>query len=325
MINRFTHPNYQGELFVTDRKFPSRTLQLLGVLGDSPAGEGTIQGFDIVNSTEFAVAQTYAIPAHAADRSKLEGQAAPADIDTGRAQTSNVLQVWQEAIGVDYTKLGSIGELAGVNTAGAVNPVQSEVDFQAAAALTVIKRNLNWTVINQTYRKPINNATTRRTRGFIEACTSTRLLNGGTPRAVSMALLDSFMESIVNAGGIVDGEGMVVAAGTAQLRRLNDLFRVDKLKIDDSRTEAGVRVRTVLTTFGAFNFYHEPDMPAGSLLAINFSVASIVGMPIGSKGILFTELLSKTGASERYQMYGELGLRHGPEFYHGLLGDLITT
>jgi hypothetical protein len=325
MINRFTHPNYQGQLFVTDKKYPNRTLQLLGALGNSDTGEGDLTGFTTVRSVEFPVAQTYAIPAHAADRSKTEGQNAPAELDTGRAQVTNVLQVWQESIKVDYTKQGDVGSLSGLNTAGASNPVQDEIDFQSAAALTVIKRNLNWTVINQTYRKPVNNSLSRRTRGFIEACTSTKLLNGGTPRALTMALLDDFMQSILNAGGIVDGEGMVVAAGATQLRKLNELFRADKLKIDESRVEAGTRIRTVLTTFGAFSFYLEPDMPAGGLLAINFSVASIAGMPIGQKGILFTEELAKTGATDAYQMYGELGLNHGPEFMHGYLGDLITA
>ena len=325
MISRYTHPNYQGQLFVTDKKYPNRTLQLLGVLGASDTGEGDITGFQTVRSVEFPVGQTYAIPAHAADRSKLEGQNAPAELDTGRAQVTNVTQVWQEAIKVDYTKQGDVASLSGLNTAGASNPVQDELDFQAAAALTVIKRNLNWTVLNQTYRKPANNTLTRRTRGFIEACTSTRLLNAGTPRALSMALLDDFMQSIVNAGGIVDGEGMIVAASAIQLRKLNELFRADKLKIDESRIEAGTRVRSVITTFGTFNFYLEPDMPTGQLLAINFGVASIVGMPIGQKGILFTEELAKTGATDAYQMYGELGLNHGPEFHHGLLGDLINA
>jgi hypothetical protein len=325
MINRFTHPNYQGQLFVTDKKYPNRTLQLLGVLGNSDTGEGDLTGFTQVKSVEFPVAQTYAIPAHAASRAKLEGQNAPTELDIGRAQATNVLQVWHESIKVDYTKQGDVNSLSGLNTAGASNPVQNELDFQAAGALSVIKRNLNWTVINQTYNKPANNAAARRTRGFIAACTSTNLLNSGTPRALTMSLLDDFMQAILSAGGIVDGEGMIVAAGAVQLRKLNELFRADKLKIDESRVEAGTRVRTVLTTFGAFNFYLEPDMPAGGLLAINFSVASIAGMPIGQKGILFTEELAKTGATDAYQMYGELGLNHGPEWYHGYLGDLATA
>ena len=43
------------------------------------------------------------------------------------------------------------------------------------------------------------------------------------------------------------------------------------------------------------------------------------------KGVLFYEELSKTGASEKGQIYGQLGLDYGPEEFHGKITGLATS
>jgi hypothetical protein len=45
-------------------------------------------------------------------------------------------------------------------------------------------------------------------------------------------------------------------------------------------------------------------------------------MPIEGKGHFFTEPLAKTGAYDRVQIYGELGLEYGPEQFHGKIVDI---
>ncbi|WP_446677904.1 SU10 major capsid protein [Streptomyces hydrogenans] len=47
-----------------------------------------------------------------------------------------------------------------------------------------------------------------------------------------------------------------------------------------------------------------------------------VWLEIPGKGMLFAEPLAKVGASEKWQLYGEVGLEYGPESYHGLITDL---
>ena len=39
----------------------------------------------------------------------------------------------------------------------------------------------------------------------------------------------------------------------------------------------------------------------------------------------FLEPLAKTGAGEKYQLFGQIGLDHGPEWYHGKFTDISTT
>ena len=35
------------------------------------------------------------------------------------------------------------------------------------------------------------------------------------------------------------------------------------------------------------------------------------------RGNFFLEPLAKTGAGQKYQLFGQIGLDHGPEWYHG--------
>jgi len=40
--------------------------------------------------------------------------------------------------------------------------------------------------------------------------------------------------------------------------------------------------------------------------------------------VLFYEPLSKTGASESGQIFGQIGLDHGPAFMHGVLSNVTA-
>lgn len=46
---------------------------------------------------------------------------------------------------------------------------------------------------------------------------------------------------------------------------------------------------------------------------------------VPGRGFLFAEPLAKTGASDRFQIYGEVGLRYGNERSHGKITNLTTT
>jgi hypothetical protein len=47
-------------------------------------------------------------------------------------------------------------------------------------------------------------------------------------------------------------------------------------------------------------------------------------MEIPGKGHFFAEPLAKTGASEKVQVYGEIGLRYGNERKHGKIVEAAT-
>src|SRR5690606_33276296 len=103
-------------------------------------------------------------------------------------------------------------QLAGLNIGGATNPVVSELDFQTGVKLELIQRNLNWAFINNTYNKPVNNNTARRTRGLLEAIT-TNVVDDSGGQELSLELLDDAMQLMLSSGGIADGDNVIALAG----------------------------------------------------------------------------------------------------------------
>ena len=65
-------------------------------------------------------------------------------------------------------------------------------------------------------------------------------------------------------------------------------------------------------------------LPAGTALLLNLDVIAPVYQPVPGKGNFFLEQLSKTGAGEKYQLFGQVGLDHGPEWYHGKFTGIST-
>jgi hypothetical protein len=47
-------------------------------------------------------------------------------------------------------------------------------------------------------------------------------------------------------------------------------------------------------------------------------------MDVPGRGHFFVEPLAKTGAQEKVQLYGEIGLAYGAERHHGVLKNLVA-
>src|SRR5690606_9271249 len=121
-----------------------------------------------------------------------------------RSQVTNVTLIVQEKVIVSYTKEAANQQLSGLNVGGATNPAISELDFQTGVKMELIQRNLNWAFINNSYRKPADNNTSRRTRGLLEAITS-NVVDSSGPQALALSLFDDAMQLMLASGCIADG------------------------------------------------------------------------------------------------------------------------
>lgn len=309
----FNSPNFIGQLFMKGQR-PNTTLQLIGGL----------TGYQTTKAVEFSTGQQYEVGDHRAQNGRTEGATAP-DADTvARTQGTNVVQIWQEKVSVTYTRQAASGQLSGLNIAGQENPVVSELDFQTGVKLELIARNLNWVLVNGVYQKPVDNTTPRKTRGLLSAITTNvQALTAGTD--LTKKHFETAMRQMIDAGAIADGDTVVCLANTAQLGKINALFESEFNKTNQSRDVGGIRIRTIYTAFGQINFVLEQDMPQTSLAFVNFGVTSLVALEVEGKGVLFREPLAKTGSADDFQIYGELGLNHGPEYYHAKITGLKDT
>lgn len=161
----FNLPNYHGELFAIT---PAETPLLSAIGGLTGGGQVTDVEAEWQTSDLRDPAQATA----------LEGATAPTAQERVRANVRNVCQIHQEKVSVSYTKQAAVGGYATPGSApfrsgsGADNPVTNELDWQTLQALKTVALDANWSFWNGLYANPTTNATARKTRGLIQACTS---------------------------------------------------------------------------------------------------------------------------------------------------------
>lgn len=302
LATTFNLPNFGGQLF-TVVPDDSRFLSAIG---------GLSQGGAVVESTEIewqadVIADPSISPA-------LEGADAPAGSELARGNFSNVVEIYQDAFSVSYTRQAARGLMSGVNNTQA-NPVANEVAHQTEVKLRQAAIHWNKRLLTGTYVKPANNLTARSTRGLVNVPT-TNVTDLANAALTEVALLD-FLQTIWVSHGIQEGMEPTLLVGAGLKRGLGKLFIKDKGYQEASRNVGGVSVDTIITDFGRINVMLERNVAATSLLFSHLAYCKPVFLLIPDKGFLFVEPLAKTGASDKYQLYGECGLEYGPELAHG--------
>jgi hypothetical protein len=91
------------------------------------------------------------------------------------------------------------------------------------------------------------------------------------------------------------------------------------------RNVGGVNVKVVETDFAPIGIVYAPNVPAATLLCADVNYCFPVFCPVPGKGLLFYEDLAQTAASQKGQIYGQMGLDFGPEEYHGTITSLATS
>lgn len=304
-------PNYHGELYkVTPTETP-----FLSAIGGLTGGKRT-------RSVEFEW-QTEDRRSSTANNSALEGAAAPTGVARSRSNISNVVEIHQSAVEVSYTRQAATGMYAGINIGMDDNPVGDELDHQIRVELESMAVDVEMSFLSGTYQKPANNSTARKTRGLLTAITTNVNANGGTGRALSKAIVDATLQTMFGNGARMPQDQTVFLLGPGQKVALSNLYGTGSLNQPTmTRNVGGVAVDTLVTDFGTFGVMLDRWMPTGQIAVVDLSVCAPVWLEIPGKGLLFAEQLAKTGSSEKWQLYGEIGLEYGAETYHGLIKDL---
>jgi hypothetical protein len=305
-------PNYHGELFsITPTETPF--LSAIGGLNSAKA----------TKATEFEW-QTVDRRASTANNVALEGAAAPAGTERSRSNVTNVVEIHHSAIEVSYSKLAARGAFSGINVAPQWDDlVADELALQTQAELESMAVDIEKSFLSGVYQKPANNSTARQTRGVLTAITTNVAANAGTPRALTKAIVDGALKTAFDNGAKLPQDKTVFVVSSAQKVALSNAYAIPALNAPTrDRSIGGVAVDTLVTDFGTFGVMLNRWMPAGQIAVVDLSVCYPWFLEIPGKGLLFTEELARTGASRKFQLYGEIGLEYGPENYHALIKDL---
>lgn len=306
----FNLPNFAGELFTAS---PTKT-PLLSMIGGLTGGMKT-------ENDRFPTGILHEFPdAAQPEISEQDSQTAPEATAISREQKYNVTQIFHETISLTYAKMANRGKLSGLNTAGAAANPPSELDWQIARRLEKIARDVEYTFLNGTYAEASAVDQPNKTRGLIELCsTGTTIAAGSTD--ISTDLLKQLFKAMADAGA--NFGNMVLFCNSAQKQRITSLYEKQiGYNTPATRTVGGMNIQKLETDFFEMGITYDPFMPDDTILIADVAVCAPVFQDVPGKGVLFLEDLAKTGAAERKQIYGEIGLAHGPAFLHGTITGL---
>ena len=230
-----------------------------------------------------------------------------------RDQKTNVTQIFQEAVGISYAKQSNMGTLSGVNIAGQQANPQSELDFQVAAKMQKIARDIEYTFIRGSYNKATADNEVNKTRGMLSAIQSNVIDMGGKPLGL-WAIADG-LKAVYDANAPING--LVCWCDPVTMFQIHgDAAQNGLTIVPADRAVNGIYLERVLTPLGDVYLYLGEFMPEGTAALFNLDVCAPVFQPVPDKGNFFLEPLSKVGAGEKYQIFGQVGLDHGPEWFH---------
>ena len=275
------------------------------------------------NHVEFVTGQEYTAGGDGSQPEISENASltAPDASVVTREQKTNVTQIFQESVGISYAKQSNMGTLAGVNIANQqANPV-NELDFQVAAKIQKINRDIEYTFINGVYNKATSDATVNKARGLIQAITTNVTAMGNKP--LGLWDIADMVKKIYGANAPTDG--LCLWCDAITLFQINaDAVQNGLTVIPAAREINGIALSSVVTPIGVVYLYLGECLPAGTALLLNLDVIAPVYQPVPGKGNFFLEQLAKVGAGEKYQLFGQIGLDHGPEWYHGKFTGIST-
>ena len=274
------------------------------------------------NHTEFVTGQEFETAQGAQPEiSESKSLTAPAASVVTRAQKTNVTQIFQESVGISYGKMSNMGTMSGVNIAGQQPNPPTEEDFQIAAKMAKIAQDIEYTFINGVYQKATNDTTPNKSRGLLTAITTNVIEAEGKP--LTFLLLCEALKSIEENNGSLDG--LIIGLDSTSRMQLNADAVANGLTIVESgRTINGISIDTVLTPLGVVGVRGLKYLPGGSVVIFDPSVMYPVEQPTPGKGNFFLEELAKTGAGTKKQIFGQIGLDHGPEWYAAKITGLST-
>lgn len=311
-------PNFAGQLF-TPSHVKTPFLDMITQTGT-------------VNQPEFAMSSNYDQEA-ASQPAITETASLTAATATGFVRTNekNVAQIFQEQISVSYAKLSAKDRIkrVEVSTSGfaydeaGANPVQDELAFQTQANINQIKMDLEYSALNGTFQLGTGAGVAFKMRGIITGSTTNTVAAGSVD--ITRTIMDSLFKEMADNGAFSREGVFTIFCDSWNKQQLTNAY--DFVPMD--RVLGGSNIQRIMTDFGDMNIIYVPRVPATTILVANMSEISLVFQPVANKptgdDLLILEMLAKTGASENWQLFGQMGIDYGSSVFHGTVTGTTSS
>ncbi len=312
--NIWNCPNYTGELFLIG----ANQTPFLNMIGGLQGGN-----VKTVGAFQHSLGQPWALEAPSQPSvTETASLTAPTPWTYVRGQDVNTVQIFHRSVTVSYAKQSVSSQVSADPTTGLIDidenqPIQNEKDFQIAAHMRQIAVNADWTFLNGTYQQATSAGVAAQTRGIITACTTNSI--NASSAALSRTLVNTLIRSMADNGA--QFQNTVILCNAFQKQQISEVYGY----APQDRNVGGLNINQIETDFALLGVVWAPHVPADTLLIADLAYCSPVFLPVPGKGVLFYEELDKTGAAEKGQIYGQIGLDYGPEEYHGAITSLSTS
>jgi hypothetical protein len=246
---------------------------------------------------------------------------APSGLTYVADQEFNVCQIFQSQVSMSYARLSDKGLLSGITVAGV--PVnQDPLAVQLNAHLRQMAKNIDYSFLNGAYQVATAADVAYKTRGVLSAIsTSTTAASAGT---LTKAMIEATLKKMAAAGA--DFQDMGLYCNAHNLTVIQAIYGYAPM----DRQVGGVAIDRIVTPFCEMAVRFDPQVPAATVGILDRAKCRPVALPVpdtasGSKGVLFYEQLSKTGAGESGELYGQIGLDYGSERFHGSVTGTATS
>jgi hypothetical protein len=137
--------------------------------------------------------------------------------------------------------------------------------------------------------------------------------------------VSTLLQGVYDNGGISESSTATLIVNSSQKLAISKAYASAYGKfMETSRTVGGVAVDSIVTDFGTLNVMLDRFVPQDAIVVASLEQCMPVYLEVPGKGHFFAEPLARTGAQEKVQLYGEVGLAYGNEKSHGVLTGLAV-
>lgn len=306
-------PNYIGELFVVgENKTP-----LLNAIGAKVTLGGSMGR--MVRDFQFVLSNYMELEAGAQPAiTETDSLTAPNPTTFVPNQSINVVQIFQRSISMSYAKLSGQDNLSGLTIHGEPKTIGDHYAEQVRMTLAQIAKDYEYSIINGLYNLPTAHDEAWKMRGLVQAITAGDMKKNASSAPLEKAFLNDVLRLMAPVSPLKD---MVMICNAWQRQKISEIWAY----APEDRTYGGVSIQKILTDFCEIGVMYVPQMPTDKILILDMDFIKPVYLPVPKKGIVFKEELAKIGASDKEQIYAQLGIDYFHANNHGIIYGLTTS
>lgn len=328
-------PQYHGQLFtfgLTDKN--CRFLNMIGGLsGLGPAG-----GAKIAKTFKYPLNSNNAVDAGAQqDITEDETATAPTPRNYDRVQDEyGYIQIFHKGVGSTWAAESETAKLSGLSITGEVADLNDPFLSNFNMTMRQLAVDVEWHMLNGQLNESASSAEASRMAGLF----ATQNKDAGAAHTINTNKVDCQGDALTTADmdamlllmketSFAPMRNPVIVGRYSALKKLTDLYGVAVMAgpLNNIGTISG-QIDRIATEAGVFPVMEVPQCPANTLGLIDLAYISPVFLPVPEKngrpgGVLFYTPTAMTGAADKGQIYGQIGMTYTAEEFHGKLYNFI--